>query len=79
MIQVPLDEGLLKELDNLSRKQHKARAKLIREACQHYLLEAEREELDKLYQLGYEKTPEKPDFGEAQLAILGEVLTEEQW
>lgn len=79
VIQVPLDEGLLKDLDNLSKKQHKARAKLIREACQHYLVEAEREEMDRLYQRGYERIPEGPELGEAQLAMLGEVLTEEPW
>lgn len=79
VIQVPLDEGLLKDLNNLSKKQHKARAKVIREACQHYLLEAEREEMDRLYQRGYERIPETSEFGEAQLAVLGEVLSKETW
>ncbi len=79
VIQVPVDEGLLKDLDDLSRKQHKARAELIRQACLRYLQEIEHEEMDKLYQQGYMRIPEESETGEMQIAISGEFMTRESW
>ena len=37
VIQVPVDEEPLKDLDNLSKKQRKPRSELIRQACLRYL------------------------------------------
>ncbi len=48
VIQVPVDEELLIALDQISRRQCKARAELIRKACQRYLEQVELEELDQL-------------------------------
>ncbi len=79
VIQVPVDEGLLTALDRLSRKQRKARAELIRNACQRYLEQVESEELDRLYRKGYERLPEEPELGEAQVALAGEILPGESW
>jgi len=79
VIQVPVDEQLLVALDQTSKKQNKARAELIREACQCYLEQVESEELDRLYQQGYERVPEEPKAGEAQLGLAGEILPEEAW
>jgi len=79
VIQVPVDEELLIALDQLSRKQRKARSELIRQACQRYLRQVESEELDRLYQPGYEKLPEEPELREAQIALIGEVLPKESW
>jgi metal-responsive CopG/Arc/MetJ family transcriptional regulator len=79
VIQVPVDEQLLIALDHTSRKQHKARAELIREACQCYLEQVESEELDRLYQQGYERMPEEPEEGEGQIDLAGEILPEESW
>ena len=79
MIQVPVDERLLVALDRRSRKQNKARAQLIREACQCYLAQMESEESDRLYQKGYEKVPEGPESGEGQIHVAGEVLPGESW
>jgi metal-responsive CopG/Arc/MetJ family transcriptional regulator len=79
VIQVPVDEELLTALDQTSRKQNKARAELIREACQCYLEQVESEELDRLYQQGYERLPEEPELGEAQIALAGEILPGESW
>ena len=79
VIQVPVDEQLLIALDQTSKKQNKARAELIREACQCYLEQVESEELDRLYQQGYERVPEEPDSGEAQIVLVGEILPEEAW
>ncbi|PIU57469.1 MAG: hypothetical protein COS88_01015 [Chloroflexi bacterium CG07_land_8_20_14_0_80_51_10] len=79
MIQVPVDEELLKALDQLSGKQRKTRSEVIRQACQRYLRQAESEELDKLYQQGYEKMPEEPELAEAQVALAGQILPKESW
>ncbi len=79
VIQVTVDEGLLKDLDNLSKRQCKARSELIRQACLHYLREMEYEELDRLYQQGYIRTPEEPEMGEIQAAMSGEFMTKESW
>ena len=79
VIQVPVDEELLKDLDNLSKKQHKARAELIRQACLSYLQQVEREELDRLYQQGYMIIPEEPETGEIQVAMSGEFMSRESW
>jgi metal-responsive CopG/Arc/MetJ family transcriptional regulator len=79
VIQVPVDENLLVALDRRSRRQKKARAELIREACRCYLTQMESEELDRLYQQGYEKVPERPELAEAQVGLVGEILTEESW
>ena len=79
VIQVPVDEKLLTALDQTSRRKNKARAELIREACQCYLAQVESEELDRLYQQGYERVPEAPELGEAQIRVAGEILPEESW
>ena len=79
VIQVPVDEKLLTALDKLSRKQSQARSEIIRRACRHYLEQMESEELDKIYQQGYERIPEDAEIGEAQVSITGEILSGESW
>jgi len=79
VIQVPVDEELLKNLDSLSKKQRKARAELIRQACLSYLEQAKEEELDKIYREGYKRIPETPDMGEVGAALLAEILPKESW
>lgn len=79
VIQVPVDEELLTALDQLSGKQRKARSELIRQACRRYLVQVESEELDRLYQQGYERLPEEPELGEMQIALAGEILPGEAW
>lgn len=79
VIQVPVDDELLAALDRLSKKQRRARSEFIRRACQRYIEEIECEELDRRYQQGYEAVPEKPDSGEAQVALASEVLPKESW
>jgi len=79
VIQVPVDEGLLKDLDHLSKSQRKTRSELIRQACLSYLQQVKDEELDKIYQQGYMRIPEEPETGELQVAISGEFLPKESW
>lgn len=79
VIQVPIDENLLNELNDVSKRQERSRADLIREACQHYLRSIEAHELDTAYQQGYERIPEEAISGEAQLAVMAQVLPVEDW
>jgi len=79
VIQVPIDEQLLFALDRLSRRQGKARAGVIREACRCYLAAREAEELDAEYRRGYEELPEESELAEAQVALAGETLSRESW
>jgi metal-responsive CopG/Arc/MetJ family transcriptional regulator len=79
VIQVPVDETLLKDLNSLSKSQRKTRSALIREACQQYLKQAEKDTLDTLYQEGYKRIPEKPETGKAQISMAGEILPGESW
>ena len=79
VIQVPFDKELLADVDRMSKSNGQARAEVIREACRQYLRRVERDSMDKVYQRGYEKTPEKPDVAKAQAKVLGKVLEEESW
>ncbi len=79
VIQVPVDEELLNDLDSLSKKQRRTRAELIRQACLAYLQQVKNDELDRIYQQGYMKIPEEPQSGEIQVAMSGELLAKESW
>jgi len=79
IIQVPIDEEFLKDLDSLSKKQSKTRAELIRQACLIYLQRVKDEERDKIYQQGYMRIPEEPEAGEVQIYMSSEILSKEQW
>ena len=79
VIQVPVDEELLRALDQVSNTLHKARSEVIRQACKQYLTQMEREEMDRLYQQGYEKAPEEPELGEVQANLAGQILSKELW
>ncbi len=82
IIQVPMSEDLLGELDALSQQQDRSRASLIRQACAEYLASAEEAEKTSRYIEGYEKFPE--DEEDAAWAKMGEQelakrLAEDEW
>jgi len=79
VIQVPVDEKLLTELDRVSKKQSKARSEIIRRACRQYIDQVESEEMDYQYQQGYRRLPGDTGVGKVQLLMVGEVLPEETW
>jgi metal-responsive CopG/Arc/MetJ family transcriptional regulator len=79
IIQVPFDEGLLAEMDRLSKSSGQARAEVIREACSEYVKRIETEKMDMVYRKGYEDVPERPDIAQTQESLLSEVLEEESW
>ena len=79
VIQVPMDGDLLDRLDCLSKKRQRPRAELIRDACRAFLRKTEIEEMDRVYQEGYEKYPEDPDAGMPAALMMAEILEEEPW
>jgi len=79
VIQLVIDEELLKNLDALSRKKTKARSEIIRQACRKYLQQMKDEELDRIYQQSYIDLPEDPELGKAQEALMAEMHNKEQW
>jgi metal-responsive CopG/Arc/MetJ family transcriptional regulator len=79
VVQVPVDRELLLCMDRVSRKQKRARAELIREACRLYLRQVEEDEMDIVYREGYEKVPEKEDIGRAQSELSAGIFQEENW
>lgn len=79
VIQVPIEDDLLGALDEASRSEKRSRADLIRQACRDYLRRRREQTLDRLYQEGYERVPEDSAIGQAQVALLGQVLTDGTW
>ena len=79
IIQIPIDQELLQELDKISLEQSKSRAEVIRHACRKFLKETEEEKLDRIYQEGYERIPETAEIGESQIKILKNVWPKETW
>jgi len=79
VIQVPMDESLLRAVNRRAKASHSTRAALIRVACEDYLRKLEEEQLDRRYVEGYRRKPEKPDFGQAGAKLAAEVWPEEDW
>ncbi len=78
IIQVPIDDDLLEELNRVSKKAHKARSELIREACRDHLRNIRREEQDRAYVEAYQKVPETPEWGELGAKMTAETLKDEE-
>ncbi len=79
VIQVPMDEKLLRAVSRKAKVRRSTRAALIREACQEYLRKLEEEEMDRRYVEGYRRKPEKPDFGEVGAKLAAEDWPHEDW
>jgi len=77
VIQIPFDKDLLDKLSKMSKKQHAARAEIIRQACRHFVERIEKEKLDAVYKEGYIKMPESPALGQSQVSMLKRVLSKE--
>lgn len=79
VIQVPLDEKLLRLLNRQARALRSSRAALIRSACQEYLRRLEEEELDRRYVEGYRRKPEDRAWGKAGAKLAARVWPVEDW
>jgi len=79
VIQVPMDEGLLRAITGKAKASRSTRAALIRHACKDYLRRLEEEELDRQYVEGYRRKPEKPGLGVAGTKLAARVWPKEDW
>lgn len=78
-IHLAIDPGLLEAIDALSRQEGTSRAEVIREACRMYIDRVERERKDREYQEAYRRNPESTEVGDIQLALLKDILPDEEW
>jgi len=79
VIQVPMDEKLLRAVNRRAKANRSTRAALIRTACDEYLKKLEEEELERRYVEGYRRKPEDPAWGELGAKLAAEVLPSEDW
>ncbi|MBI2913305.1 MAG: ribbon-helix-helix protein, CopG family [Chloroflexi bacterium] len=82
IIQVPVPEKLLRELDELSEKRGQSRSALIREACAEYMASLEEAEAVQRYIQSYVEMPETEEekqWGELGAQLAAEVWGEEDW
>lgn len=79
VVQVPMDQKLLKALQRQCRKERRSRAELVRDACRRYLKRLEDEEADRAYEEAYRRIPEDTAVGKSQVAMLARILPKETW
>ena len=79
VIQVPMDEDLLKAVNGRAKLRRSTRSALIREACREYLYRIEQGALERKYVEGYQRKPESPLVGKLGERMAQEVWPEEAW
>jgi metal-responsive CopG/Arc/MetJ family transcriptional regulator len=79
IIQIPIDEELLADLDQLTKEEGSSRSAIIRRACREYLGRVREGALDRQYQRGYQRVPEEAVIGDSQAKLAAQVLPEESW
>ena len=79
IIQVPIGEELLKQIDATAGIVEESRAAFIREACQQRLKSLQAKDLDRLYSEGHENRPENLDWAETSAKLLSKRLSKEKW
>jgi metal-responsive CopG/Arc/MetJ family transcriptional regulator len=75
IIQVPMEEELLKQIDATAGVVAESRSAFIREACQQRLKSLQAQELDRLYIEGHQKHPEDVDWAQSS----AKRLPKEKW
>lgn len=79
IIQVPMEQELLKQIDASAGIVAESRAAFIREACQQRLKNLRAQELDRLYIEGHQSRPENLDWAESSAKLLSKRLPKEKW
>ncbi|MEI7998868.1 MAG: ribbon-helix-helix domain-containing protein [Candidatus Omnitrophota bacterium] len=60
-VQMTLEEGLVKRVDDLVQKMHTSRSAFARDALKEAIKKYQNLELEKKHKLGYERHPVKPN------------------
>jgi hypothetical protein len=79
VIQVPMDNKLLREMNREAKASRSSRAAVIRKACEEYIRGLEDEELDRQYIEGYRRKPEDPVWGKIGSQLADKVWPQERW
>ena len=79
IIQVPIEEDLLKRIDETAGMVAESRAAFIRTACQQRLKNLQAKELDRLYIEGHQSHPEDLDWARSSAKLLSKRLPKEKW
>ena len=79
IIQVPVNEDLLEQLDAYSAERGQSRSAFIREACAEYVAKLTEEELDRQYVESYRNFPESDEDDEWRMKMIAEVWGEESF
>jgi len=79
VIQVPMDEELLKAVNRRAKSRRSSRSAFIREACQQHLERLNEEELERQYVEGYRRMPEGSAGGKLGEGMAQEVWPKEDW
>ncbi len=79
IIQVPMEEELLNQIDATAGIVAESRAAFIREACQQRLKSLRAKELDLLYIEGHQSRPENLEWAENSAKLLSKRLPKEKW
>jgi hypothetical protein len=78
VIQIPMEEELLKQIDATAGVVAESRSAFIREACQQRLKSLQAKELDR-YIEGHQKHPEDIDWAQSSAKLLSKRLPKEEW
>jgi metal-responsive CopG/Arc/MetJ family transcriptional regulator len=78
IIQVPIEEELLKQIDATAGGVAESRSAFIREACHQRLKSLRAKELDRLYIEGHQKHPEDVEWAQSSAKLLAR-LPKEKW
>jgi metal-responsive CopG/Arc/MetJ family transcriptional regulator len=82
IIQVPMSDDLLEQLDSYSSERGQSRSAFIREACSEYVAKLTEAELDRQYIQAYVDMPEtqgEREWAEFGLQMLGELTKDDDW
>ncbi len=79
IVQVPMDDTLKAALDEVAEEEGRSRADLIRQACEALLHRRQVEAWDRRQQEAYRRVPDTEDSGLTQLAVIAEVLPDDDW
>jgi hypothetical protein len=79
IIQIPMEDDLLKRIDATAGVVAESRASFIREACQQRLKSLQAKELNRLYMEGHRSQPEDLDWAESSVHLLAKRLRKEKW
>lgn len=78
-IRIALEEGLLKEVDQVVENRFNNRAEFIDKACTFFLRYLKEQQLDQVYKTGYEQTPEELEMAQASAFLAEEIMERENW